>query len=267
MVTENCHFFKFRQDGLKISIKPLLLRFVLTLSFARDVLISNLINHLMDHTVKIISASNVTHNVKRFVVEKPEGFEFTPGHATDLSINKKGWEGNKHPFTFTSLNDEPYLEFTIKIYTNPEGVTHHLNQLGAGDELIISDPWGAIEYKAPGYFIAGGAGITPFIAILRQLYKDREIGDNVLFFSNKTDRDIILKNELEKILGDNAHFTITSQQDSKYDKRRIDADFLKTEVKDFEKHFYICGPDEMVKEVGETLEKLGAKTDAVVFEK
>jgi ferredoxin-NADP reductase len=221
----------------------------------------------MDHTVKIISASNVTHNVKRFVVEKPKGFQFTPGHATDLSINKKGWEDNKHPFTFTGLNDEPHLEFTIKIYTNPEGVTYHLNQLGAGDELIISDPWGAIEYKGSGYFIAGGAGITPFIAILRQLYKDRKITDNMLFFSNKTDQDIILKNELEVMLGDNAHFTITSQKDSKYDKRRIDADFLKAEVKDFKKHFYICGPDEMIKEISETLGKLGAKTDSLIFEK
>src|ERR1700759_3170988 len=137
----------------------------------------------MDHKVKIIAAENITHNVKRFVVEKPKGFQFEPGHASDLSINEPGWEDNKHPFTFTSLNDDPYLEFTIKIYTNPNGVTHHLGQLSAGAELIISDAWGAIRYKGPGYFIAGGAGITPFIAILRQLYKDGKISGNTLFFS------------------------------------------------------------------------------------
>jgi ferredoxin-NADP reductase len=221
----------------------------------------------MDHTVKIISTENVTHNVKRFVVEKPEGFQFVPGQATDLSINRPGWKDNKHPFTFTCMNEKPYLEFTIKIYTNPKGVTHHLGQLGTGDELIISDAWGAIEYKGPGYFIAGGAGITPFIAILRQLHEDGKMDDNTLFFSNKTDRDIILKNELEVMLGDKAHFTITNQKNSKYDQRRINADFLKAEVKDFKKHFYVCGPDEMVKEINETLEKLGAKPDSVVFEK
>ena len=76
-------------------------------------------------------------------------------------------------------------------------------------------------------FIAGGAGITPFIAILRRLHEDGKMDDNSLFFSNKTDRDIILKNELEVLLGDNAHFTITNQKDSKHDKRRINADFLK----------------------------------------
>jgi ferredoxin-NADP reductase len=221
----------------------------------------------MDHIVKIISTQNVTHNVKRFVIEKPRGFNFVPGQATDLSINKEGWKDNKHPFTFTCLNEEAYLEFTIKIYTNLKGVTHHLGKLGTGDELIISDAWGAIEYKGPGYFVAGGAGITPFIAILRQLHKNGTIGDNVLFFSNKTDEDIILKNELEVILGDKAHFIITGQKDSKYDQRRIDADFFKAEVKDFKKHFYICGPDEMVIELSKTLEKLGAKADSVVFEK
>jgi hypothetical protein len=221
----------------------------------------------MDHKVKIIAAENVTHNVKRFVIEKPKGFQFEPGHATDLSINEPGWEDNKHPFTFTSLNDDPYLEFTIKIYTNPKGLTHHLGQLNAGAGLIISDPWGAIEYKGPGYFIAGGAGITPFIAILRQLHKQGKLEGNTLFFSNKTDRDIILKDELVAMLGDKAHFIITNQKDSKYDQRRINADFLKAEVKDFKKHFYVCGPDEMVNEINETLEKLGAQPDSVVFEK
>jgi len=222
---------------------------------------------LMDHIVKIISTEYVTHDVKHLVVERPAGFEFVPGHATDLSINEEGWKDNKHPFTFTGLIKAPHLEFTIKIYPNPQGVTHRLSQLGPGDELIISDPWGAIEYKGPGYFIAGGAGITPFIAILRDLYKDGKVADNVLFFSNKTDQDIILKSELELMLGKKAHFTITRQPDSKHDQRKIDSDFLKAEVTDFSKHFYICGPDEMVLAINEILVKLGAKPDALVFEK
>ena len=221
----------------------------------------------MEYVVKIIAVTNVTHNVKRFVIEKPGGFHFTPGQAADLSINEKEWKDNKHPFTFTSLNSDPDLEFTIKIYDNPKGVTNHLGQLKAGEELIISDAWGAIEYKGPGYFIAGGAGITPFIAILRQLRKDGVIEGNRLFFSNKTDRDIILAEELKAILGSNAHFTVTAQQDSKNDHRRIDKNFLKTEVKDFKKHFYVCGPDQMVADINHTLAELGAKADSVIFEK
>ncbi|HEY2727709.1 MAG TPA: flavodoxin reductase, partial [Parafilimonas sp.] len=65
-----------------------------------------------------------THNVKTFRVTKPGGFTFTPGQATDLSLNKEGWKDNKHPFTFTCLPDDDYLEFTIKMYENPNGLTH-----------------------------------------------------------------------------------------------------------------------------------------------
>ncbi|MGN8071651.1 FAD-binding oxidoreductase [Mucilaginibacter sp. 22184] len=221
----------------------------------------------MEQIVRILDIHNVTHNVKQFIVEKPDGFTFTPGQATELSINQPQWEGQRNPFTFTCLTDEHYLEFTIKIYSDHPGVTNHLGELQVGDELILREAWGAIEYKGPGYFIAGGAGITPFIAILRQLYKEGKLEDNILFFSNKTDDDIILADELKTMLGENARFTTTQQKDGKNDHRRIDGEFLKAEVKDFNKHFYVCGPDPMVAEITETLTKLGANADAIVFEK
>lgn len=221
----------------------------------------------MEQIVKILSAKYVTHNVRQFRLEKPAGYSFMPGQATELSINMEGWRDETRPFTFTCLNDDDYLEFTIKTYTDHDGVTNRLSRINEGDELIVRDVWGAIEYKGAGYFIAGGAGITPFLAILRQLNKDGSIADNKLFFSNKTDKDIILKDELKSMLGANAHFTITGQKDSMYDQRRIDAEFLKTEIKDFSKHFYICGPDAMVAELSDILGQLGAHSDSVIFER
>ena len=215
----------------------------------------------MDYVVKIISVEKVTHNVKHYRVEKPDGYTFEPGQATDVSINQPKWKDEKRPFTFTCLTTDPYLEFTIKSYTDHDGVTNQLGQLSIGDELIIRDVWGAIAYKGEGYFIAGGAGITPFIAILRRLFADNKIGGNVLFFSNATDKDIIMQDELKIMLGDNAVFVISGNGE------RIDSDFLKAHVKDFSKHFYVCGPDEMVKDISKQLEKLGADADAVVFEK
>jgi ferredoxin-NADP reductase len=221
----------------------------------------------MDHTVKIISITSITHNVKQFDVEKPKGFKYTPGQAIDLTINKPDWKDKKNPFTFTGLNDDDHLQFIIKAYPDSEeGVTQYLHQLQSDDELIISDAWGAIEYKGPGYFIAGGAGITPFIAIFRELFVDGGIEGNTLFFSNKTDKDIILASELKRMLGENALFT-TTDDDTDGDHRRIDEAFLKAEVKDFTKHFYVCGPELMVEQLTETLKKLGAEADSMVFER
>lgn len=221
----------------------------------------------METPVKIISTEYVTHNVKQIRVERPEEYTFVPGQATEVSVNLPGWTQRKSPFTFTALPDKPYLEFTIKIYPDHHGVTDQLSRLRPGDELILRDVWGAIEYKGAGYFIAGGAGITPFLAILRMLQSKNELNDNVLFFSNRRDEDIILKPELTSMLGPRAHFLITQQQDTQYDRRRIDEGFLKSEVKDFGRHFYICGPDPMIAAINDTLIRLGAKPDAVVFEK
>jgi hypothetical protein len=45
------------------------------------------------------------------------------GQATDVSINTPNLKNEKRPFTFTSLNDNDYLEFIIKIYDSNDGVT------------------------------------------------------------------------------------------------------------------------------------------------
>jgi glycine betaine catabolism B len=221
----------------------------------------------MKHIVRILDIRQVTHDVKCFRLEKPADFLFTPGQATDLSINQPGMEEETRPFTFTALNEEPYLELTIKRYAKRHGVTDRLHMLGTGDELIISDSWGAIEYKGPGYFIAGGAGITPFVAILRSLYRDHSKDVNTLYFSNKTTSDIIYQDELIKILGGHVDFILTREQKPAFHKGRIDRQFIMANITDFKKHFYVCGPDDMVAEITDTLQKLGAPTDALVFEK
>ncbi|MDI1317885.1 FAD-binding oxidoreductase [Flavobacterium sp.] len=221
----------------------------------------------MNHIVKIISVEPVTHDVKRFTIQKPDGFKFKPGQATEVSINTPALKNEKRPFTFTSLNDNRHLEFTIKIYENHNGITKELGNLKRGDELIIRDVWGAIEYKGEGVFIAGGAGITPFIAILRQLNSENKIANNTLIFTNKTESDIILEKELDEMLGDNFINTLTDEKKSGFENRRIDTDFLKEKITNFSQHFYVCGPPPFVEAISKALSSLGAKTDAVVFEK
>lgn len=221
----------------------------------------------MESIVKIIEVNSVTHNVKSFKLEKPEGYVFEPGQATELSINQEGWKDEKRPFTFTSLNDQPYLEFTIKGYYDHDGVTNHLHQLKPVDELILRDVGGTINFKSEGYFIAGGAGITPFVAILRHLHQYRKLRTNQLFFANKTEKDIIYHHELDAMLGRNARYILSGEQNDKYDHGHIDKAYLQKHVKDFSKPFYVCGPDEMVKQITDILTELGAKPDALVFEK
>jgi ferredoxin-NADP reductase len=219
------------------------------------------------YTVRLLSSRQVTHDVKEFRFEKPQGYRFVPGQATDMTIDKPGWTEKKNPFTFTGYNDDPFIQFTIKRYPDHHGVTDELHRLQPGDSVIVHDVWGAIEYRSPGVFLAGGAGITPFLAILRQLHREKKAGGNTLYFSNKTVDDIIEHKELVDILGAGANFILTKDNTKGYLHTRIDKSFLKQQITDFDQPFYICGPDEMVAELNGTLEDLGAKPEAVVFEK
>ena len=223
---------------------------------------------MTEHTVKILECSYINHDVKRFITEKPLGFKFIPGQASDISINHPDWKDKLRPFSFTSLNKWPYLEFIIKIYDDHNGVTHQLGKTNAGAELILHNVFGTIQYKEPGIFFAGGAGITPFIAIFRELHKLKKLlPGNGLIFSNKTANDIILGNELTAMLGPAFINVFTREGVIGFRERRIDRNYLIDTIHDFSRHFYVCGPEVFVKEIVELLLSLGASADTVIFEK
>ena len=100
----------------------------------------------MPVSVAILKTEMVTHNVRHYRVEKPKNFHFGPGQATEVSIDKDGWRDEKRPFTFTSLQNDDTLEFTIKSYRDHPGVTNALWGLEAGDRLLLRDVWGTIQY-------------------------------------------------------------------------------------------------------------------------
>jgi len=156
-----------------------------------------------EYIVKIRSINKVTHDVLKIVTERPSGYRFTPGQATEISINKAGWDKERRPFTFTCLPEDDYLEFTIKTYPSHKGVTNELLTLKQNDELILHDVFGTIAFKGEGIFIAGGAGVTPFISIIRFLRAKNELRNNKLLFANKTKSDIILEKEFSGLLGNN----------------------------------------------------------------
>ena len=220
----------------------------------------------MQHAITINKITPVTHDVRQIRCSRPSGYDFFPGQATEVAINKPEWKEKKRPFTFTSLDDADHLEFTIKIYSDHDGVTSQIGNLKEGDQLLVDDVWGTIAYQGPGYFIAGGAGITPFIAILRDLHRKGEMKDNRLFFANKTSKDIILEDELKSMLGSNVTFLL-DQNDGVHHHGFIDENFLKKNIQDVSRPFYVCGPPGMVETINKTLISMGATVEKVVFEK
>ena len=222
----------------------------------------------MSHSVTITDIQELTHDVRQYTFEKPNSYSFRPGQATEVAIDKGGWRDEKRPFTFTSLTEDEQLQFVIKSYPDHNGVTEQVSQLQEGDAFLIDDPWGTIEYQGPGVFLAGGAGVTPFIAILRELHQNGDIAGNKLMFSNKTEDDIILEDEFTDMLGDNFINVITDEETDQYINLDgfIDKEFLADQIDDFDQPFYVCGPPAFNDAMIEYLKELGANPSGLVFE-
>ena len=221
----------------------------------------------MTQSSTILMTEFVTHDVKRFILTKPRDFDFEPGQGVKIMIDEPKWrEDEDHPFTPTSRRDDNVLEFIIKKYPGREGYTSKLHSLEVGAKLLLSNPFGTIVYKGPGVFMAAGAGVTPFIAISRHLAREGSMGSNSLIFSNKTPADIICEKELRHYFQSRCIMTCTRQGAPGYENRRISAAFLEEKIRDFNQHFYVCGPDAFVEQIKRSLAELGAKPDAVVFE-
>lgn len=216
--------------------------------------------------VKIKSINYATHDVVHIKTAKPQDLTFVPGQAVDVAINKPGWEEEQRPFTFTSLPDDDDLEFLIKTYPVHKGVTEEIGMLKPNDSFLIGEVFGDIQYKGEGVFIAGGAGITPFISIFKDLEKQNKLGNNKLIFANKTFDDIIEHEFFSKLLG-KSFINVLSQEDKNgYKQGYISKEIIQSQMENREAYFYVCGPPPMMEAVLQHLSALGIKESNIVKE-
>lgn len=216
--------------------------------------------------VQILEIFPVTHDVKCFRTEKPEDYSFEPGQATDVFLDSEKWKDEGRPFTFTNQPEDPFLEFIIKEYPDHEGVTREIHTLNPGDHFLVSEVFGAIKYSGPGLFIAGGAGVTPFISILRKLHQEQQMESNSLIFANRTSADIILHDELKDMLGDRLINILSDESSDQYLTGMVSRELIVDHLKRPHEKIYLCGPPPMMKAVHEYLTELEISADSIVEE-
>ncbi|AIM36430.1 flavodoxin reductase [Sphingobacterium sp. ML3W] len=220
----------------------------------------------MKSILKIREIKHLTHDVLLIQTDRPDSITFQPGQAADIAINLPDWSDQLRPFTFTSLPEDDFLEFTIKTYPSHHAVTEKLLTLVAGDELIVHSVFGSITYKGEGIFIAGGAGITPFIALFRHLEKEGSIGNNKLLFANKTSADIIQNTYFHTLLKDNFINVLSKEQLKGYESGYITTDIIRKQQAADLKYYYLCGPPNMMDAIQKSLETLGVNEKYIVHE-
>lgn len=223
----------------------------------------------MPHTLTLQRIEPVTPDTYHLWFDRPSGLDHKPGQAVDLSLDRDGWRDEARPFTPVSLPDEDTLQFVIKSYPDHDGVTEQIAKMKPGDKVRIEDPWGAINDEGPGYFIAGGAGITPFIAIMRErLQETGTLNDCTLIFSNESEDDIILRDEFEKMAGLKTVFVVTDEKHPGpgVATGKIDKEFLARHINPLSGKYYICGPEPMIDDIKEALLSLGVSENRIVIE-
>lgn len=220
----------------------------------------------MKEIIKIREIVQLTHDVLKIQTDKPGSVVFQPGEAADIAINLPGWEEEIRAFTFTSLPQNDFLEFTIKTYPSRHGVTAQLLTLVPGNELVLHGIFGAIAYKGEGVFIAGGAGITPFIPIFRKLEQERAIGNNKLLFANKISADIIHESYFSALLGNHFINVLSEEHRDGYEHGYITEALIRKYKTPGLNYYYLCGPDPMMDKVSESLTSLGIDEKYIVRE-
>ena len=210
-------------------------------------------------------------NVKSFRFDRSSNFNFKAGQFMFVTI-KTGQEEMKKHFTISSSPTEVrYIEFTKKLTGHP--YSNALDSLKVGDWAKIDAPYGHFTFEGEYDKIAlltGGIGITPFRSICKYVIDEKLETDIVLIYGNRTEQDIVFKDELEKM--QNEKFTITHTLEKPSKQWRglhgfINEDMIKREIPDYsERIFYICGPPVMINAIKKILDNIGISADNTKIE-
>ncbi|KAN0060931.1 NADH-cytochrome b5 reductase [Thecaphora frezii] len=178
-----------------------------------------------EFTLKEIKPYN--HDSATYIFELPDGKK--PGMSVASAVVFKAvGDGLKdengkdviRPYTPVSSPDTAgHIDFLIKRYENGK-MTNYVHNLKPGDKLGIKGPIAKFPYKANEFesigLIAGGSGITPMWQIAQQIASDPSDKTKVtLIYANKTEEDILLREEFDKLAKTDDRFKVVYGLDKK----------------------------------------------------
>lgn len=117
-------------------------------------------------------------DVYTFIFEKPPDLKWQAGQHGLFTITHKKVKPPTKPFTIASCPADGVIELTTKVGDIPSDFKQALLELEPGMEVGMSGPVGSfyINGESSAVLIAGGIGITPFRAMLKEIV---ETGSNL----------------------------------------------------------------------------------------
>ena len=211
----------------------------------------------------------VAEGTVAFYFDKPAGFTHEAGQNAMFTLINPAEDdasGPTRPFTIASAPHEPELMIATRMRASAFKRT--LAAASLGTKVEMEGPAGVMvlheDAARPAVFLAGGIGITPFLAMARDAAKRRLPHRLVLFYSNRRPRDAAFLSELERLQGPNFKLiaTMTDVPDWPGEKRRISRELLAAHLPDLpEPVYYFAGPPGMTMAVQGMLKDLGVSED------
>lgn len=203
-------------------------------------------------------------------------------HSGQYLTLKKTINGNevRRAYSICSSPTDTYLKVAIKAVENGVFSTYATSELKAGNFIEISEPEGKfiLEPKANKNYIAfaAGSGITPILSMVKDVLASESSSTFTLIYGNKTVADTIFKKELDVFKEVNSerfnlHYVYSREQteDSLFGRinKTNTKSFINSTYKDTNfDAAYLCGPEEMIKEVSATLSEQGLADENIHFE-
>lgn len=212
---------------------------------------------------------------------KPE-YKFLAGQYLTIET-PIGGENIRRDYSLCSTPFSGDIAVTVKRVENGKFSNYANSSLKTGDLINISYPKGKFvldHYNQSAktiFAFAAGSGITPIISIIKTALEKNLNTNCFLLYGNKSPETTIFHDELKKLeqLYSNRfklHLVFSQTKISNSISGRIDsanaANFLKNISSEQKKSsvFYLCGPEQMILNVKETLLENGIDEENILFE-
>ena len=209
--------------------------------------------------VEMVIQSVVTElpDTKTINLKWPEGYDIDFKTGQFITVHWLDTPSYNRAFSLSSCAlDRGFYEITVK--RDGKMGTRIVDWAKAGDKMGVLPPTGRFlpVYEPNKHLIciAGGSGVTPFRAFVREATR-RELETKIaILYSVRTTNDIIFNDEFHQMELDNPNFdfyvtcTRLVPEDPWTGRRgRINADWVKERIHDLPNTvFYACGPNELV---------------------
>lgn len=197
-------------------------------------------------------------------------FTFKPGQCLNFVIEIDGKEEIRS-YSICSAANAP-LRVAVKMIPNGLVSRWFNSTAHEGMEILASHPTGNFildESLDTTVAIAAGSGITPILAMAKQLEVTGK--KMLLFYGNKTLESTLYKDELDQLKNTYTKYFLSQEQTEGYAFGRIDKGTFVNEIKNNLEllkagGFYLCGPEDMIIDISETLKSFGVSEDKIHFE-